>query len=224
MNDTRTTTADRTDTRDMLVVHAALLRELRLAPAAVTRAAGSTRRRTTVVGHLRLILSLLDHHHQGEDDLLLPLLRARVPETSRGALDVGEEQHARIEALIAGTRTQLELWERGGVDEVGALSRTLTALHAGVEEHLRAEERAVLPLAEAHLSPGEWAAIGEAGFRSTPRSALVLVFGMFLRDGDPEVVRSMLAEAPAVARMVLPHLAPVVHARRCRRVHGTPRP
>lgn len=226
MNDTATTTTRRIDTRDMVVVHTALLREVRLGPDAVERAAasGSARHRTRTARHLTLIVDLLEHHHAGEDELLLPLLQARVPEPAVRAIDTGEEQHARIEGLIASARADLVRWTEGAPEVAPALVETLRALHAALEPHLRAEERDVLPLVETYLEPAEWQALGDAGFRSTPTSALVLVLGMFLYEGDPDVVRAMLAHAPAVPRLLLPLIAPGVHARRCRAVHGTPRP
>jgi hemerythrin-like domain-containing protein len=218
----RTLDSDRVDTSDMIVVHTALLREIRMAPAAVIRA--GRRHRTRTARHLRLLLDLLDHHHHGEDELLLPLLRARVPRAAAPALDTGEEQHARIEELIADARAGISRWTDGGPDAAEQLTVTLTALHAALEPHLRGEERDILPLAAEHLTAAEWAAIGDAGFRSTPKSALVMVFGMFAYEGDPAVIRAMLAQAPAVPRALLPRLAPRVYARVCRRIHGAPRP
>jgi iron-sulfur cluster repair protein YtfE (RIC family) len=198
------------DVRDMLVVHAALLREFRLAPVAVARAADLPRLRGRVVRHLTLLLEVLEHHHAGEDRLLLPLLAARAP----GSVDTAEEQHARLEALIAEVRTALAGWV------LPPLVDLLVELHAALETHLRAEEREVLPLAARHLTPAEWGAIGEAGFRSIPKPALPLFFGMMMVEGDPEVLRSMLAEAPPPVRALMPRLGPAVYARHARRLYG----
>lgn len=225
MNESDTRHPERVDTGDMIVVHTALLREVRLAPAAVARAnAGPSRRRTRAIRHLRLLLDLLEHHHHGEDEMLLPLLRARVPVPSMSALDTGEEQHARIEKLIVESRADLDRWARGDLRAAHEVAEKLAALHAALEPHLLGEERDVLPLAATFLSHAEWQALGDAGMRSTPKSALVLVFGMFMYEGDPAVVRAMLAHAPAVPRLLLPRIAPHVYARVCRRVHGSERP
>lgn len=222
MKDSDTLAAARVDTRDMVVVHMALLREIRRAPGAVELAAAhdSRRRRARTVRHLRLVLDLLEHHHAGEDRLMLPLLRARVPWNQVATVDTGEEQHARIEGLIGEIGGALERWSAGERDAVGALVERFADLYAALEPHLRAEEADVLPLVATYLSAAEWEAIGEAGFRATPKSALLLVLGMFLDGGDPEVVRSMIAGAPAPARALLPRIAPSVYARRCRAVHG----
>lgn len=47
---------------------------------------------------------------------------------------------------------------------------------------------------------------------------------MFAYEADPEVVREMLATAPAVPRALLPRIAPRVYVRRAIRVHGTAHP
>jgi hypothetical protein len=84
--------------------------------------------------------------------------------------------------------------------------------------------RCCAPASPANLSAAEWRAIGEAGFAATPNRARLAVFGMFMCEGDPAVLRAMLAPAPAGPRLLLPLAAPRAYARLCRRVHGTPRP
>ena len=67
-------------------------------------------------------------------------------------------------------------------DELSVCSIELRNVAAGalLAEHLDTEERDLLPLAAAHLTPAQWAAVGAAGAASVPRSKLLLVFGMFL--------------------------------------------
>ena len=197
------------DTRDMIVVHTALLRELRLACRVVERDGPHARE------HVTFVLDLLEHHHAGEDRLLWPVLRNRVPAEVEQVLEQTGAQHREIEELVEAARRE----------PVGdRLVELLRRLHDVVAEHLDDEEREILPLAALHLSPAEWAAIGEAGAASTPRAKLPLLFGMFMYEGDPDVLRDMLSSAPPVVRAVVPRLAPRVYARYCRRVHGTPRP
>ena len=66
--------------------------------------------------------------------------------------------------------------------------------------------------------------MGEAGRAGTPRRLALLVFGMFGYEGDPDVVRGMLAEAPAPVRALLPRLARRSFRRYALRVHGTATP
>ena len=53
---------------------------------------------------------------------------------------------------------------------------------------------------------------------------MLLIFGMFAYEGDPEVLTTMLHSAPPPARVIVPLLAPRIYARYAKRIHGTPRP
>lgn len=214
------------DVRDMLVVHTALLREFRLIPQAVADVAeGDRKRARTVDRHLGLLAGLLHHHHQGEDELLWPVLRERLAIEDTALLEVVEAQHAGIEQALNRVDTMRASWVEDAdtqsrstlVDALQSLSRLLT-------EHLAAEERHLLPLAAAHLTEAEWHAVGEAGAASIPKSTLPLVFGMFAYEGDPEVLAGMLQGAPAVPRLIVPRIAPRMYARRAAQVYGTQRP
>lgn len=214
------------DVRDMLVVHTAMLREFRLAPAAVQRAPLEAGRRVKAVErHLGFLCDLLHHHHAGEDELLWPPLRARLPDTAGALIDVADAQHTAIDAALDGVNRGRRDWtERRDVDSRDALIGQLRTLSTLLAEHLDAEERTLLPLAAAVLTDAEWHAIGEAAVAAMPKSTLPLAFGMFAYEADPEVLRDMLATAPALPRAVLPRIAPRVYARRAVQVHGTARP
>ncbi|GAA4788380.1 hypothetical protein GCM10023200_23570 [Actinomycetospora chlora] len=214
------------DVRDMVVVHTALLREFRLAPAAVSRVpVGARRPAARVDRHLALLCDLLHHHHAGEDALLWPPLREQAPARAAALLAEAEAQHEGLDralgAVTAARRAWVESVDAGARD---ALVEALRELHLLLAEHLDTEERTLLPLAAAHLTEAQWRAVGEAGAASVPKSAMLLVFGMFAYEGDPEVLATMLAEAPAPVRTLVPRLAPRVYARRAARVHGTARP
>jgi hemerythrin-like domain-containing protein len=214
------------DVRDMIVVHTALLREFRLAPAAVTRVpAGDRRRAATVSGHLGFLCDLLHHHHQGEDELLWPTLRVRVPAAAGRLIDDAEAQHHGIDDALRRVQELRTGWTADPSTERGAkLATQLENLHALLGKHLDFEERALLPLAASTFTEQEWRAIGEAAVATTPKPQLVLSFGMFAYEGDAEVLRDMLSSAPALPRMLLPRIAPRVYARRARAVHGTAQP
>ncbi|GAA1876789.1 hemerythrin domain-containing protein [Williamsia serinedens] len=214
------------DVRDMLVVHTALLREFRLAPAAVRRVRDAdTRQRDRVDEHLELLCTLMHHHHEGEDELLWPLLRERLTGEDAAMLDVVEAQHAGIDTAL----TRVEDARSGWCEAVDAtttrrLASALEDLFDSLRDHLEVEERSVLPLAAVHLEPAEWHAVGEAGAASVPKSAMPLVIGMFAYEGDPAVLRDMLRPAPAPIRVLVPRIAPRVYARRALAVHGTRTP
>jgi hemerythrin-like domain-containing protein len=214
------------DVRDMLVVHTAMLREFRLAPDAVRRVpVGDTRQTGVVARHLHFLTDLLHHHHQGEDDLLWPVLRARTSSQTAQVIDEVESQHAALDRELATVEHLRATW----ADDPSARTRDELAhhvaqLHSLLRDHLELEERALLPLAAAVLTEAEWHAIGEAGVAEMRKSTLPLAFGMFAYEGDPAVLGDMLSAAPRIARVVLPVIAGRAYARRARRVHGTTHP
>jgi hemerythrin-like domain-containing protein len=214
------------DVRDMLVAHQAMLREFRLAPAAVQRTAPGDRRQASHVRtHLRALTRLLHHHHDGEDRLLWPRLYARVPEQLTATVTVMETQHEAIRVLLDSVNAQLPAWSaHPDVANRDRVADTLTALSTALDQHLAAEERDVLPLAAAHLTVAEWQELERDGFDAIPKNQVALMIGMLMYEGDPEVVRLMLGRGPAPARVVMPFLAPRIYARRARRIHGTPTP
>lgn len=220
---TGSSTAELVDTRDMLVVHTALLRELRLAPGLVERAPAGGRRRR-IGEHLDFVLGMLTHHHHGEDRLLWPKLTARIPQQLAGLIATMEDQHTQVEQRIGAVRDALAEWRGDDATAGDTLSAALRRLHEVVAEHLDAEEQQVLPLAALHLTAAEWREIGESGVESIPLSRRPLVFGMLMYEGDPAVLKSMLAVAPAVPRRLVPLIGPRIYARHCRRVHGTATP
>lgn len=214
------------DVRDMLVVHTAMLREFRLAPAAVARVpAGDHRRARIVDAHLRLIHDMLHHHHAGEDALLWPVLCPRVSAADALRIDDAERQHEAIGAALERVEHARRAWishVTGPTTE--ALTDALRALHEILAEHLDAEERVLLPLAARHLSEQEWHAIGKAAVAAMRKQDRALVFGMLAYEADPDVLRDMLRAAPPPARVLLPRVAPRLYARRAALVHGTARP
>ncbi|MBB6627489.1 hemerythrin domain-containing protein [Nocardioides sp. KIGAM211] len=214
------------DTRDMVVVHTAVLREFRLLRGAVARTAGGDRDQARVVdAHLGLMCDLLHHHHEGEDELLWPLLAARLPAGSQPLLALAEAQHDGLHQALAAVGVARHAWieNASGVSR-DALVRGLEVLSRLLTEHLEDEERNLLPLAATYLTAAEWQAVGEHGAASTPKAALPLVVGMFAYEGDPAVLKATLASAPLVPRLLVPRIAPGVYARRARKVYGTRTP
>lgn len=130
-----------------------------------------------------------------------------------------ESQHGAIATLVSRAEQQLAQLRRTG--EGGDLAETLDDLYAGLVEHLALEEREVLPLAEVHVRPQEWARLGEEGMASVPGRERPRVLGMFMLEGDPAAIRAMLAQAPLPVRLLMPRLAPRSYAAYCRKLNGS---
>lgn len=214
------------DTRDMVVVHQAMRREVRLAPAAVRRTPGDDRRRVRrVARHLQQLTLGVTLHHEGEDRLLWPKLQARAPEQLAPLIDLMERQHQTVHELILAVDAHRTAWAAHPDPATQArLAATLSRLSQALDEHLAAEERDVLPLAAAHLTAGEWQELGRDGVAAIPKTQAALAFGTMMYEGDPEVIDLILSQAPAPVRLLLPRIAPRAYARQARRVHGTPAP
>lgn len=215
------------NTSVMGVIHSVYRREFRLAGGVIRGVAeGDTARAAVVADHLSLIHDHLHHHHTAEDELCWPLLLERVPEELAPLVYLMEIQHARVEALLAEISALLPSWRASaGVIEQDRLADLYDHLYRHLSEHMDAEEERLLPIAARALTQAEWDAMGEAAKSRTPASQMMLVFGMIVHDGDPEIVDTvLLAGAPAPVRWLLPRLARRAYRRHARAVYGTPTP
>src|SRR4051812_23775934 len=208
------------DTREMVVVHTAFRREFEQAPAIIRSVAAGDHARARRVGdHVQLMLDMLHHHHAGEDKLLWPKLLDRVPKELAPTIELMERQHEGIHTGLEQAQVALDRWRAEGADDDReALAAAIEGLTPLLVEHLAAEESEILPLAAECLTQAEWDEIGEEGMGGVPKKQLPMVFGMLMKDGDPEVLRAMLAHAPRLPRMVLPTVAPRVYGRYARRL------
>ncbi|MEU6340946.1 hemerythrin domain-containing protein [Streptomyces sp. NPDC046977] len=212
------------DVRDMYMAHTMIRREFGLLPQLVRDVLPNDTKRSEVVGaHAEFVCRLLHFHHDGEDLILWPLLQERGREEAEAIVPVMEEQHHAIEAANAEAIRLLPQWRstaRGGNELAEVFDRLLDALL----EHMSMEEQRILPLAEKYVTAAEWRQLGEHGMSEMPKKALPLAFGMAMYEGDPEVIKAVLAEAPGPARLILPFLAPRLYAKHAKRVHGTATP
>lgn len=213
------------DTRDMLVLHRALTREFRLAPAAVRRVTPGDRKQARRVDeHLGFICDLLHEHHVGEDEIVWPTLRARLPAADLRLLDKVELQHGGINAELERVKAARRGWlDQPDFTHGTALAGELETLHGLVVEHLADEERDILPLAAAYLSDPEWRAIGQSLQALSPK-ALLLGAGMCIYKADPEVIAMMFKAIPAPVRVIVPLISSRMYARHNFRIHGTREP
>ena len=221
-----TSTSTPTDTRVMGLIHTIYRREFRLAGEVVRGVASGDRARAAVVAdHLQLVHDNLHHHHQAEDVHLWPLLLERVPTELAPLVHLMEQQHDQVGALLEEISALLPAWR----DHARATDRDVLAdlhdrLYLHLVEHLDAEEERLLPIASRAVTQDEWEAMGAAARAGTPRSQSLLVLGMIVQDGDPELVSVMLAGAPAPVRWLLPRLGRRAYRRHARAVYGTPAP
>jgi hemerythrin-like domain-containing protein len=209
-----------TDVHDMVVVHRAFRRELRVVPELVRQVpAGATTRTAVVASHLRLCLEGLHLHHTSEDDHLWPLLAERTddPDLVQRMMN----QHATVDDALQRIEPVLARWEFEARPAVGEeLASSIDQLRAALLVHLNEEERMVLPLAARHLSQEEWGALGQASLAKMTRQQLPIMFGMVLEDADPAERAEMFAVLPLPVRLLMRTWGARQYARYVRAVRG----
>jgi len=208
------------DSRDMYVVHSALRREFPAAAALVrTVAADDGAAAARVADHVLLLTSLLNLHHSGEDRLVWPKLLERGPDEIAPLVETMERQHEGVHAALAAVDERAAVWRRtAAVADRDRLAAAIGAMLPPLLEHLAAEETHLLALIDKHVTDDEWAEVGQAAMAETPKSRLPMVFGMVLRDAEPEHVAGLKAVIPGPAWFVLSRLGPRAYTRYARRI------
>ncbi|MEV4757835.1 hemerythrin domain-containing protein [Micromonospora sp. NPDC049559] len=212
------------DVRDMYMAHAMFRREFSLLPELILDVPEGDGARAEVVGaHAELLCSILHLHHEGEDVYAWPKLLERGGAAAEAIVPTMEAQHHAIDECVTMIRKILPAWRSTG--RRGAeLAEVCDRLRVVLIEHMALEEREILPLAEKLMTAAEWSQLGEHGMKDMPKSKLPLGFGMVMYEGDPEVLKAVLADAPLVARLTMPIVAPRLYAKHAKRVYGTPTP
>jgi len=100
-------------------------------------------------------------HHPKEDQYLFWLLRIRHPDAGP-VLDLLKEEHRSGAERIRAIEQALTRYEQGGPSEFPQFLAAVEAYAAFHWSHMQTEEKVVLPLAEKHLTAGDWEAIDAA--------------------------------------------------------------
>jgi hemerythrin-like domain-containing protein len=100
-------------------------------------------------------------HHPKEDAWLFRILDLRHP-PARDILDRLRMEHRAGAVKLRQLEQALLRYEQGGADEFPAFAAVVEAYVAFERNHMRSEETEVLPLAEKHLTPADWAEIDAA--------------------------------------------------------------
>jgi hemerythrin-like domain-containing protein len=100
-------------------------------------------------------------HHPKEDEHLFARLVARAPET-RLLVETLQAEHEEGARLIRELERSLVFFEEGWPAGAREFQQSVEAYADFHWKHMRKEERELLPLAERHLTPGDWTAIDAA--------------------------------------------------------------
>ncbi len=209
------------DTHEMVVIHRAFRRESRLLAELIAGVpVGDTTRARTLADHLRWYQAGLHSHHHGEDELLWPLLHARV-DVDTDVVARMEEQHEQISRTLERAMAALPAWQASaGASARDRLTEALVDHRGVLIDHLDDEEARLLPLAGRHLAQAEWNALGEHFVATTPKSQLLIFLGAVLEDADRAERSALLDAMPAMARIVWRTVGRTLYTRRVRQVRG----
>jgi len=100
-------------------------------------------------------------HHPKEDEYLFKALRARTREGA-AVLDELQGEHVRTGQMMGYLAQTLVRYQGGAHDGLDSFTAAVDAYAALLRDHMRKEERVVLPLADAHLMESDWAAMAAA--------------------------------------------------------------
>ena len=100
-------------------------------------------------------------HHPKESQLLFPKVAERAPETAEAIAKL-EQDHEGGENAVRELQHLLLGWELMGDARREVFSQALERYIRFYLEHMRLEETVVLPAAQKHLAPADWAEIDAA--------------------------------------------------------------
>ena len=153
-------------TRMNSLIHRAVRRDLDgFARALDTFPAGDRERATALAARFQWFDTLLTHHHEGEEQILWPVLRTSPPSTE----EVGEltDEHERIVAALSAARAAFATFGASATAEDAATAASaVTELQAAATEHFTHEESEIVEL----CSPADPVAL-KAAFKKLGRNA-----------------------------------------------------
>ena len=189
----------RIDVSDMYPVHDAFRDTLSAAPQLVGSVAGSDEARRELVGNFyRNIIAFLHVHHEGEEELIFPLLRDRCP-GDLALVDVIASQHRDVDDLVDRSVSFLDQWATGSAEAQAQCAETLKTLGVVMTRHLSDEEEQLLPLCSTSLSEQEWGALPGHAMGSFAGDKIWLILGLIRQRMNDEQRARMLAFMPPPA-------------------------
>jgi hemerythrin-like domain-containing protein len=219
-----TTTAERVDTHEMVIVHRVFRREFRLLPIMVKHVSAGDRDRAAVVaGHAADMTSTLHHHHTGEDLLLWPKLLARAAPRAE-LIQRMQDQHERVAVLLDRVDVLMAKWPQSADPATrDELADTLAQTSAALDEHLGDEETEILPLVAEHITVPEWDQLTAYGKKALPKNSKAFVYlGLILEETTAAERTAFLRRLPVPLRWAWRLIGHRIYRRAMNRLHTTP--
>ena len=185
-----------------LLLHRLVRRELGLlAELCAWAPADDPGRTRDLTRHADLLARLLLHHHAVERELLWPALLHAAP-SARPRVEAWHARVAGLDARLRGLSTAARQWAVAASGKAhDAVTLACLDLADAVEAQTAEEERELLPLLGAHLSPAAWAEVRRAARCPLSRRERSLVLGLALEDASGADRARLLAGLPASTRL-----------------------
>jgi hemerythrin-like domain-containing protein len=191
------------EVRDMAIIHQTFRRAYEEA-AQLVRAnpTPSSGRVTFLADHIDFGLTMLHHHHEGEDLILYPLLVQRVPDHATRTEQIDHE-HEVVRGSIDAAQSACSKWRAAPTrDSTEALAGSLDQVNQALVPHLDNEEREVVPLAAVTVTQQEWDSLAKHGIASIPANKRMIAFGMILEPLTPKDQVYMLSNLPPPVKVL----------------------
>ena len=191
----------------MIAAHDAFRRDLtRLARSAAAADLSDPARRRSVNAGWELFKRQLHMHHTAEDEIIWPTLRPRLAhsQTALSVLDAMEEEHERIDPLLAAVDAAFA--RQGSPDgdfpDEDRLADVIDVLASTLTGHLAHEERDGLPLIGMALSAAEWRSAASRWPAGTACPAGAEMFAWILDSAGREDAAASLGALPPPLRLL----------------------
>lgn len=143
-------------------------------------------------------------HHTVEDVFFFPALFERVP-SLRGYLTRIDDEHHRLEELIAETRTAVGRLADPSVpfvDAVAAASTRAAELEELMDGHLDFEDAEILPLFTRHMDAADYDEVEGRAMASPKLGELKFTVPWMMANSTPDEQRHLLDSAPFVMKLL----------------------
>lgn len=189
----------RLDTSEMAGVHKVFRMSLAGSAELVASAVGDGARREMVANYYENMIAFLAVHHNGEEELLFPLLSERVPE-HKDLVEQAAREHAEIHSRVSSVNEHVESWRESGEEGAAGIVRALEDLAEVLVPHLDREEAVIMPMVAEHVTAEEWGMLPGHAFGNFGGDKIWLIMGL-IRENFTEAQRAtMLEHMPPPAR------------------------
>src|SRR4051794_8667 len=176
------------DTSDMARVHRVFRDAVSSAPSLVAPVAVTDMDQAEYVGtYYDNVLRLLHSHHDGEDELMTPILIERGTAAESAEVQRVAGQHLELLADLAVAEKRVAEWRANPTAAANtALVEALARLSARLTAHLDEEEAIVVPIAGRYMDVAEWGRLPEHGLKNFSGDKPWLIVGLIQEQMTPE--------------------------------------